>query len=89
MNASAEGKKVCSCCGGTLEQQKTSYAMGSSLLTNRFHVDIYVCSQCGHVELFAAKPEMETCPKCGTAHPVGEKCAICALDTVMDGKYGR
>ena len=69
--------------------QEISYAMGSHLFSDRFHVDIYTCPQCGHVELFAAKAELVNCPKCGTPHPANEKCPICALDTVLDGKYGR
>ncbi len=82
-------QKICPRCKVELELCRKSYAMGSSMFEERIHADIYVCPQCGHVELFAARPEMEACPKCGTVHPVGQKCAICALGTVLDGKYGR
>ena len=85
----SESVKKCTVCGKELELSKSSYAMGSHLFADRFHVDIYTCPQCGHVELFAAKAELVNCPKCGTPHPVNEKCPICALDTVLDGKYGR
>ena len=85
----SESVKTCTVCGKELELSKSSYAMGSHLFADRFHVDIYTCPQCGHVELFAAKAELVNCPKCGTPHPANEKCPICALDTVLDGKYGR
>lgn len=82
-------KKLCPACGTELELQEKSYAMGSALFTNRFHVDIYACPMCKRVELFAAERELVTCPVCGTKHPAKEKCAICSLNTVLDGKYGR
>ena len=83
-------KKTCPRCGGEMELREQSYGMGSALHSHqRFYVDIYACPKCQHVELFAAESDLVTCPKCGTVHPAKEKCAICALDTVLDGKYGR
>ena len=89
MKDAATDVKRCPECGKELELQKKSYAMGSALFTNRFHVDIYACPRCGRVELFAAEQDLVTCPLCGTAHPAQEKCAICSLNAVLDGKYGR
>ena len=89
MDTTAPRPKLCPVCGKEMELKEKSYAMGSTLFTNRFHVDIYACPQCEHVELFAAQQDMVTCPVCGTVHPANEKCAICALNTVLDGKYGR
>lgn len=81
--------KCCPRCGSEMELKEKSYAMGSALFTNRFHVNIYACPKCNHVELFATEGELVTCPVCGTKHPAREKCAICSLNTVLDGKYGR
>ena len=89
MNQTATDKKLCTVCGTELELKESSYAMGSALFADRFHVDIYACPRCGRVELFAAERDLVTCPVCGTTHPAQEKCAICSLNTVLDGKYGR
>lgn len=87
MPEQVNGVKRCVRCGSKLKLQKESYPMGSALFSQRFHVDIYACPRCGRVELFEAQDDqMVTCPVCGTSHPVQEKCAICALNTVLDGK---
>ena len=89
MDTTNTSPKRCPNCGEELELREQSYAMGSHLFANRFHVDIYACPKCNRVELYAAPGEMVICPICGTSHPAKEKCAICSLNTVLDGKYGR
>ena len=87
MSEQVNNVKSCLRCGSELELQKGSYPMGSTLFSQRFHVDIYACPHCGRVELFKAQDDqMIICPISGTSHPAQEKCAICVLNTVLDGK---
>ena len=77
-------KKLCAACGNEMELAIESYPMGSVFAHERFHVNIYRCTGCGRVELFAAdQPEMVTCPKCGATHSPKEKCPICAINTAF------
>ena len=44
-------KHVCSHCGAQLELAVRSYPMGSALLKERFHADVYCCPKCKKIEL--------------------------------------
>ncbi len=78
-------KKLCPCCNKELVLKESSYPMGSAFLkADRVHVDIYVCPVCHKVELYEAKSNMVTCPKCGSLHSPKEACAICALNNALD-----
>ena len=76
-------KKVCPVCETELRLAQKGYAMGSPLAGDRFHVDIYVCPDCGRVSLFEAESDMVTCPVCGTHHHRGERCVNCALNDAV------
>ena len=73
--------KHCPACGGTLERRLRKFSIGAdgyggltSIGLEQFEVDLYVCSKCRRVELYAAEPEeplrteredQVTCPVCG------------------------
>ena len=78
-------KKFCLTCNKELKLREAGYPMGSAFLkADRVHVDIYVCPECHKVELYEAKSDMITCPKCGSLHSPKEACAICALNNALD-----
>ncbi len=72
--------KMCPHCNVEMIREIASYPMGSALMKERFHVDIYRCPKCDRVKLFAAESKMVTCPVCGTVHPASEGCIVCALN---------
>lgn len=72
--------KICPHCGKEMVLEIASYPMGSALMKNRFHVDIYRCPECQRVKLFAAQSKLVNCPICGASHPAGENCIVCALN---------
>lgn len=78
--------KMCPHCQDEMVLEIASYPMGSAMMKNRFHVDIYRCPKCQRVKLFAAASKLVTCPVCGASHPAGENCVICALNGAFDGK---
>lgn len=78
-------EKICPVCKKTMTLKEKSYPMGSALFkADRFHVDIYACNTCGHVELFEAESDLVKCPVCGNMHSPKEACAICALNKGLD-----
>ena len=78
-------KKLCPLCHKELKLRESGYPMGSAFLkADRVHVDIYVCPECHRVDLYEAKSDMVTCPKCGSLHSAKEACAICALNGGLD-----
>lgn len=80
----ADKKKVCPVCNVDLKLAQEGYAMGSPLASDRFHVDIYVCPDCGRVSLFkAADRDMVKCTVCGILHHKGERCVNCALNDAV------
>lgn len=78
--------KMCPHCDKEMVREIASYAMGSALSKERFHVDIYRCPLCNRVKLFAAESHMVTCPVCGSTHPANENCIICALNGAFSTK---
>lgn len=78
-------KKICPRCGGEMKLEVKSYPMGSVFQLNRFQADIFRCSGCQKLELFAAERDTVTCPVCGTQHPAQERCFTCALDAAFGG----
>ena len=79
-----EVKRLCPACGNPMTLEVESYPMGSAFVHERFHADIYRCTHCDRVELFAsAKNEYVTCPVCGARHSVKERCPICAINTAF------
>lgn len=81
--------KVCPACGDEMILEVASYPMGSAFHKNRFHVDIYLCPKCDRVKLYAAKSHMVACPVCGSTHPIGERCIVCALNAAGVGSEKR
>ena len=85
----------CPACGGTLERRLRKFSIGAdgyggltSIGLEQFEVDLYVCSKCRRVELYAAEPEeplrteredQVTCPVCGTRHSALCGCPTCAV----------
>ncbi|MBQ7150965.1 MAG: zf-TFIIB domain-containing protein [Synergistaceae bacterium] len=77
--------RMCPSCHTVLTLKEKDYPMGSAFLkADRFHVDIYECPECHGVRLYAAEPELVTCPKCGSLHSPREACAVCALNGAID-----
>ena len=72
--------KMCPHCEQEMVLEVASYPMGSALMKNRFHVDIFRCPTCQRVKLFASKSQLVTCPVCGTTHHINEGCIVCALN---------
>lgn len=58
----------------------------TSVLTDTFAVSVWVCPECGKVELFkvndeeADPGEQVTCPECGAVHSVHINCPQCAAE---------
>jgi len=68
---------------------ETGWILGDlpNLFAGSIEVDIYVCPQCGKIELFQAEAESEDglamvkCPKCGKMHECDyPKCPFCKYD---------
>ena len=89
-----EGKS-CPACAGPLERRLKNFLIGSdgygglsSMGLEQYAVDLFVCPQCGKVELYAAQSsrqeekqeeEQVTCPTCGTRYSPLINCPHCAL----------
>lgn len=91
-------KKICTACQGELELKRKNFPLGgdgwgglSSMLAVQFNADVYVCTQCDKVELYAAQVEedkpQETvkCKVCGAEHSPLIGCPRCALNNA--GSY--
>ena len=75
--------------------------MGSEMCIRdreQFEVDLYVCSKCRRVELYAAGPEeplrteendQVTCPVCGTRHSALCGCPTCAVQAAYAPRAAR
>lgn len=95
-------KRCCPRCGEELKLEMREFSLGgdghgglSSLFVVQYDVDIYLCPQCGKVELYAAAPESESepepkvkCSRCGAEHSPEIGCPRCALNDAYHGSSG-
>lgn len=91
-------RACCTACGGDMELDIKRFALGgdgwgglSSLMTEQYEVDLYRCTQCGKIALYAAAAttqeaeEMVRCPNCGAEHSPVIGCPRCALNRASGG----